>query len=69
MMMGHQVPQGRYGAAPITLRRYTHVLPGELERARDRLDIFLATREEEEGSADLCRKIPTTFPLTFPLTP
>lgn len=68
VMMGHQVPQGRYEAAPITLRRYTHVLPGELERARDRLDFFLAMREEEEGAADLCRRIATSFPLTFPLT-
>jgi len=48
VMMGHQVPQGRFGAAPITLRRYTHVLPGELERARDRLDAFLVEREKEE---------------------
>jgi hypothetical protein len=37
---------GRYqpGAAAITLRRYTHTLPGELERARDLLDAFLAER-------------------------
>ncbi|HEY8501086.1 MAG TPA: tyrosine-type recombinase/integrase [Solirubrobacterales bacterium] len=68
VMMGHQVPQGRYGAAPITLRRYTHVLPGEAERARDRLDAFLAAREREEDTADRCRKIPVSFPSTFPLT-
>lgn len=51
--MGHKAP-GRDlnpGAAPITLRRYTHVLPGELERARDKLDAFLASREAEEESA------------------
>lgn len=58
VMMGHQVPQGRYEAAPITLRRYTHVLPGELERARDRLDIFLSTREQEVDPADLRRSVP-----------
>jgi len=68
VLMGHQVPQGRYNGAPITLRRYTHVLPGELERARDRLDHFPAIREKEEGTADLCRRIPTSFPLTFPST-
>jgi integrase len=51
VMMGHQVPQGRYEAAPITLRRYTHVLPGELERARVRLDAFLAERENEEEAS------------------
>jgi len=48
VMMSHQVPQSRYDAAPITLRRHTHALPGEVERARDRLDVFLATREKEE---------------------
>jgi hypothetical protein len=32
------------GAASVTLRRYTHTLPGELERARDLLDKFLAAR-------------------------
>lgn len=62
VMMGHQVPQGRYGAAPITLRRYTHVLPGEVERARDLMDVFLATREREEDPGDSCRQIPVSFP-------
>jgi integrase len=50
VFMGHKAP-GRHlhpAAAPITLRRYTHVLPGELERARDQLDAFLVEREEEE---------------------
>jgi integrase len=53
-LMGHKAP-GRGlnpGAAPITLRRYTHVLSGELERARDQLDAFLAEREEEQETAD-----------------
>jgi hypothetical protein len=40
--MGHKTPEYPPGAAPITLRRYTHVLPGELERAREQLDRFLA---------------------------
>jgi integrase len=43
--MGHKAPKLQPGAAPITLRRYTHVLDGELERARDQLDAFLAERE------------------------
>lgn len=49
-LMGHRAPRRDLypGAAPITLRRYTHVLPGELARARDRLDTFLAEREAEE---------------------
>lgn len=40
--MGHKTPAYQPGAAAITLRRYTHVLPGELEMARVRLDRFLA---------------------------
>jgi hypothetical protein len=42
--MGHKTPEYQPGAARITLERYTHVLPGELERARDLLDTFLADR-------------------------
>jgi hypothetical protein len=44
MLMGHTTPEYQPGAAAITLRRYTHTLPGELERARDQLDAFLAER-------------------------
>jgi integrase len=46
MLMGHKTPEYQPGAASITLRRYTHTLPGELERARDQLDAFLAARME-----------------------
>ena len=49
VFMGHKAPRSQPGAAPITLRRYTHVLPGELERARDLLDSFLSEREGEEA--------------------
>lgn len=42
--MGHATPGRQAGAAPITLNRYTHVLEGELENARDQLDVFLAER-------------------------
>jgi integrase len=49
VFMGHKSPKRQADAAPITLRRYTHVLPGELERARDQLDRFLAERAEEES--------------------
>ncbi|MBS1888287.1 MAG: tyrosine-type recombinase/integrase [Actinobacteria bacterium] len=50
VFMGHKAPRRDQfpDAAPITLGRYTHVLPGELERARDQLDEFLSTREDEE---------------------
>lgn len=48
-LMGHSTPEFQAGAARITLQRYTHVLPGELERARDQLDKFLLERSREEG--------------------
>lgn len=52
VFMGHKAPKRQPDAAPITLRRYTHILPGELERARDQLDAFLAERAvEEEGAS------------------
>jgi hypothetical protein len=43
-LMGHKTPEYQPGAASITVRRYTHTLPGELERARDLLDAFLVAR-------------------------
>lgn len=43
-LMGHKTPEYQPGAASITLRRYTHTLSGELERARDLLDAFLIER-------------------------
>ena len=48
--MGHRTPDYQPGAAAITLRRYTHTLPGELERARDLLDAFLAERLREDAA-------------------
>ena len=52
-IMGHATPEDQKGAARITLQRYTHVLPGELERAREQLDAFLRERTAEgsEGAA------------------
>jgi len=51
VFMGHKAPNRKHhpDAAPITLRRYTHILPGELERARDLLDRFIPEREKEEA--------------------
>ena len=46
-IMGHKTPEYQPGAARITLERYTHMLPGELERAREMLDKFLAERSAE----------------------
>jgi integrase len=50
-IMGHKTPEYRPGAARITLDRYTHVLPGELERARQLLDTFLKERQRDEAGA------------------
>ncbi len=49
-LMGHKTPAYQEGAAPITLSRYTHTLPGELERARDLLDKFIAERAREDAA-------------------
>jgi hypothetical protein len=45
--MGHKTPEYQLGAARITLQRYTHILPGELERARVLFDKFLVERAED----------------------
>ena len=47
-IMGHKTPEYQPGAARITLERYTHMLPGELERARKLLDAFLIERLRSE---------------------
>lgn len=52
VLMGHKALKRQPDAAPITLRRYTHVLPGELERARDQLQSFLDEREAGEAEND-----------------
>lgn len=46
-IMGHKTPEYQPGAARITLQRYTHMLPGELERARGQLEAFLLERSGE----------------------
>lgn len=45
--MGHKTPEYQPGAARITLERYTHVLPGELERARVLLEAFIELRLDD----------------------
>ena len=45
--VGHKTPDYQLGAARITLLVYTHMLPGELERARQKLDAFLLERSED----------------------
>lgn len=50
---GHKTPTYQPGAAAITLRIYTHMLPGELERARDQLDAFISERVAESPKEEL----------------
>ena len=50
-LMGHAVPQRQEGAAEITQARYTHVLPGDIELAREQLDAFLAPEAQAKGRA------------------
>jgi len=49
--IGHKTPEYQLGAARITLQTYTHMLPGELERARKLFDEFLVERVAEEAEA------------------
>ena len=48
VLMGHSVPERQTGAASITLARYTHALPEDIERARDQLNAYLARPEREQ---------------------
>ena len=50
VLMGHAVPQRQAGAAQITLARYTHALPEDVERARDQLAAYLAVGQANEAS-------------------
>jgi len=45
-LMGHSTPARQHGAADITLRRYTHTLPEDIEQARQTLARYLADRQE-----------------------
>jgi integrase len=48
-IMGHKTPTYRQpGAARITQDRYTHMLPGELQRALEQLEAFLEERMKEK---------------------
>jgi integrase len=44
-LMGHAAPAFQAGAARITQERYTHALPGELDRARDLFDRWLSNAQ------------------------
>jgi integrase len=46
--IGHKTPEYQLGAARITRQVYTHMLPGELERARVLFDKFLVERAADD---------------------
>jgi integrase len=48
VLMGHATPQRQPGAALIILARYTHALPKDIERARQKLAAYLEDRHESE---------------------
>ncbi len=56
--MGHKTPTYQPGAAAITLRRYTHTLPGELQRATEQLGVFIRARERSPGDPQLQLSLP-----------
>lgn len=49
VLMGHATPERQAGAAAITLARYTHALPDDIERARDQLAGYLAEAQAREA--------------------
>ena len=54
VLMGHTIPERQPGAAPITLRTYTHLMPDALEKARREMDAWLAealAEDDDEQSA------------------
>jgi integrase len=48
VLMGHATPERQPGAAAITLDRYTHALPEDIERARSQLASYLAERQADK---------------------
>jgi integrase len=48
VLMGHATPDRQPGAAQITLARYTHALPEDIERARAKLAAYLADAQKAE---------------------
>ena len=48
VLMGHATPERQPGAAQITLARYTHALPEDIERARAKLAAYVAAAQPAE---------------------
>ncbi len=52
VLMGHATPERQPGAAPITLARYTHALPEDIDRARELLVAYLARGQRKQTSSE-----------------
>lgn len=52
VLMGHATPERQPGAAQITLARYTHALPEDIERARQLLVAYLARGQRKQASSE-----------------
>jgi integrase len=50
VLMGHATPERQPGAAQITLARYTHALPEDIERARAKMAAYLADAQKAEAA-------------------
>jgi integrase len=50
VLMGHATPARQPGAAQITLARYTHALPEDMEDARGRFAAYLAKHQEAKAN-------------------
>jgi integrase len=55
-LMGHATPVRQAGAATITQERYTHALPGELDEARKKFDLWLAAADDKGNAATKSRQ-------------
>ena len=49
VLMGHATPARQPGAAQITLARYTHALPEDIEDARTKLGAYLAQHQDAKA--------------------
>lgn len=52
VLMGHSIPNRQEGAAAITLRTYTHLMPDALEKARREMDTWLAAELAKDGAGE-----------------
>ncbi len=52
VLMGHATPERQPGAAQITLARYTHALPEDIEKARAKLAAYLLENQPSRVAAE-----------------